>query len=98
MKILPPARVENKSSNLGIGYLSKVETGFTVCLKSPHMRTLVLSGFRTPTMGVAHPADSTGSKVPSVTKRFSSVSILSHKKYETVCALQYLGGAAGSNQ
>ena len=47
-------------------------------------------------MREAQSAVSTGSKVPSVTKRFSSVSILSHKKYETVRTLQYLGGAARS--
>ena len=71
--------MENRSSTLGIGYLSKVETGLTVCLKSPHMQTLVLSGLRT---GAAHSAISTGSKVPSVTKRFSSVSTLSRKSKE----------------
>ena len=60
------------------------------------MRTLVLSGLRTTTMGTAHSAVSTGSKVTPVTKQFSSVSILSCKKYRTVHALQYLGGAAGS--
>ena len=49
-KLLPSARVESKSSTLGIGYLSKVETGFIICLKSPQMRTLVLSGLRSATM------------------------------------------------
>ena len=70
--------------------MSKVETGFMVCLKSPQTQTLVLSGLRTATMGSAHYAVSTGSKVPPVTKWFSSVSILSRKKYGTVRALQYL--------
>ena len=79
-----------------MGYLSKVETGFTVCFKSPHRQTLVLSGFRTPTMGVAHPADSTGSKVPPAIKWLNCISILSCKKYGIVRTLQYLGGAAGS--
>ena len=73
--------MENKSSTLGIGYLSKVETGFMVCLKYPQMRTLVLSGLRTATMGAAHSAVSTGSKVPSFTKWFSFVSILSMELY-----------------
>ena len=64
-----------------------------ICLKSPYMQTLVLSGLR---MGAAHSAVSTDSKVPSVTKQFSSISILSHTKYATVRTLQYLGGVAGS--
>jgi len=90
-KNLPPARVENKSSTLGIGYLSKVEMGFTVCLKSLQTQTLVLSGLRTATIGAAYSATLTGSKVPSVTKWFSSFSTLSHRKYSTVHALQYFG-------
>ena len=76
--------------------MSKVETGFMVGLKSPEIRRLVLSAFRTATMGAAHSAVSTGSKVLLVTKRFSSVSILSCNKYGTERALQHLGGAAGS--
>ena len=65
---------------LGIGYLSKVEMGFTVCLKSPQIRTLFLSRLRTATMGAAHSATSTASKEPSVTKRLNSFSTLSRKK------------------
>ena len=48
-----------------IRYLFKIETVFTVCLKSPNniMQTSVLSGLRTATMGAAHSAVSTDSKL-----------------------------------
>ena len=76
--------------------MSKVETGLTVCLKSPQILTLTLSGFSTQTIGAAHSATSIGSRVPSATKRFNSFSTLSRKKYGTEHGLQYLGGAEGS--
>ena len=41
-EILPPARAENKSSTFGMGYMSKVEIGLTICLKSPQMHIPVL--------------------------------------------------------
>ena len=74
-----------------IRYFFEIEIGFMVCLKSADniMQTLVLSGLRTSSMGAAYSAASTGSKVPSVTKQFSSVSVLLCKKYGTVDALQY---------
>ena len=60
------------------------------------MHTLILSGFSTETIGAAHSATSTGSKVPSSTKWFNSFSTLSHKKYRTERGFQYLGVAEGS--
>lgn len=41
LKTVHSARVANRSSTMGIGYLSKVETGLTVY---SHIRTLTLSG------------------------------------------------------
>ena len=58
--------------------------------------SVILSGFSTETIGAAHSATSTGSKVPSDTKRFNSFSTLSRKKYGTEHSLQYLGVAEGS--
>ena len=77
--------------------MSKVETGFMVCLNSSQMQTLVLSGLRTAMMGQPILLFQQVPKyLHAVTKQFSSVSILSLTKYGTIHALHYLGEVAGS--
>ena len=58
-----------------MGYLSTLDTGFNVCLKSPQMRT-ELSLVVTATIGEAQSVNSTGSSIPVFTKRSSSSSTL----------------------
>ena len=56
-----PVSCTNRSSTFGIGNLSSFATGFTVCLKSPQIWTLFLSGLITAMIGDAHSAICTGS-------------------------------------
>ena len=64
-----PASLENKSSIFGIGYLSRGEALFMVCLKS---QTFI--SFITGTIGAAHYACCTGDKIPWATNLSSSAS------------------------
>ena len=95
---LPPAKAAKRSSTLGIGYLSSLDTGFTVCQKSPQILTLDLSLFRTGTIGATHSVNCTGSRVPFLMSRSSSSSILALKAYGMVRALQKRGFAFGSTK
>ena len=65
----------NKSSTLGIGYLSSFEAGLTVCLKSPQTQTL-LSGLTTDTIGDAHSDVCTDSSVPSAANDSTPLQLL----------------------
>ena len=82
LNTVPPERVAKRSSILGIGYLSKVDTGLIVCLKSPQILTLTLSGFNTVTIGEAQSETCTGSRVPSLTNLVSSLSTFSRRRKE----------------
>ena len=62
VNIFPPASVANRSSILGIGYVSNFAAWFTVRLKSPHIRIDFLSLFRRGTIGAAQSANCTGSR------------------------------------
>ena len=72
-----------RSTTLGIGYPSSFDTRLIVKLKSPQILTLLLSGFRTTTIGAAHSAMSSGSIVPSSWSCWSSLSTLSLRAYGT---------------
>ena len=69
-KQVPPASPANRSSILGIGYLSNLEAWLIVCLKSPHMQT-VWSPLRTATIGACCPV----SKLSRFYNAFSSWTI-----------------------
>ena len=71
MNFVPPFNLWNSSSGNGKGYTSFFSTGFTVTLKSPHMRTLP-SGFLTTTIGVAQSDCDTFSITPLFSSRSNS--------------------------
>ena len=77
----PPPSAAKRSSTLGIGYLSSLDTGFTVRRKSPQIQILDLSLFRTGTIGAAHSENFTGSRVSSLTRHSNSSSTLALKAY-----------------
>ena len=70
------------SSARGKGYWSVFKTGFTVALKSPHMRIFPFF-FSTGTMGVAHSLCDTLDMIPSFSRWSSSVSTFDRSAYGT---------------
>ena len=74
VNVRPPGNFVNKSSILEIEYLSIGDALFTVCLKSPQMRTDVLSAFMTGTIGAAQSVGFTGVRIPWSTNLSSSAS------------------------
>ena len=74
----------------------RVETDLS---QFPHMRTLVLSGLSTATIGAAHSATSTGSTVLSVTKQFQLfLNFVTQEVWNCTCFTKFrLGGGINYN-